>query len=56
MPVSVFFRTTWRYLMVNLTEGINKKMQLAKQQARGYHNIANFMNMFYLIAVGHTLR
>jgi hypothetical protein len=31
-------------------------MQLAKQQVRGSHNIANFINMFYLIPVGHKLR
>lgn len=33
-----------------ILEGINSKIQLAKNRARGYRNIDNFINMIYFIA------
>ena len=32
-----------------LLEGINSKVQLAKQRARGYRNTGNFINMIYFL-------
>ncbi len=29
---------------------INSKVQLAKRRARGYRNMANFINMIYFVA------
>jgi tRNA U38,U39,U40 pseudouridine synthase TruA len=55
MLLSKFFQTIWKYQMSALIKGI-KKMHLAKQQTRGFHNFTNFINMFYFIAVDNKLK